>query len=86
MLKSEVETMLAQRPFSPLAIHLVDGRVVDVPFAHVAIPFARTLLVLLGVKSETSRSAAGKVEFGYELIDFITRRRAQRGQRRKKAS
>ena len=85
MLKSEVETVLAERPFLPLAIHLVDRTVVEVPFAHVAIPLARTLLVMLGVKSETSRSAEGKVEVAYERIDFIARPRPKRGQRRIKA-
>jgi hypothetical protein len=86
MLRSEVEQVLAERPFVPLAIHLVDGTVVRIPFAHVAIPFARTLLVLLGVTSETSRSATGKVEFGYERIDRISRPRVRGGQPRKKAS
>jgi hypothetical protein len=86
MLRTEVEAALAQRPFVPLAIHLDDGTVVDVPFAHVAIPFSRTLLVMLGVKSETSRSASGKVEFAYERIDHISRRRSRGTHRRKKAS
>ena len=86
MLRSEVEETLAERLFLPLAIHLVDGTVVNVPFAHVAIPFARTLLVLLGVRSETSRRATGKIEFGYERIDHIARRRTRAGQRGKKAS
>ena len=86
MLRSEVEAVLAERPFLPLTIHLIDGKVVEVPFAHVAIPFSRTLLVLLGVKSETSRSASGKVEFGYERIDYIGRPRVPGGRRRKKAS
>ena len=86
MRRSEVEAVLDERPFLPLAIHLDDGTVVDVPFAHVAIPFSRTLLVMLGVKSETSQSASGKVEFGYDRIDHIARRRVRGGQRRKKAS
>ncbi len=86
MLRSEVENVLAERPFVPLVIHLVDGTVVRVPFAHVAIPFAQTLLVLLGVTSETSRSATGKLEFGYERIDRICRPRLRGGQQRKQAS
>jgi len=86
MLRSEVEAMLAERPFLPLTIHLVDGKVVDVPFPHVAIPFAKTLLVLLGVKSETSRSASGKTDIAYERIDYVARRRVRPGRSPKKAS
>jgi hypothetical protein len=86
MLKSEVETMLAERPFLPLAIYLVDRSVVDVPFAHVAIPFGRTLLVLLGMSSERSPSATGKVEIAYERIHFIARRRLRWGPQRTKRS
>ena len=87
MFKAKVERELDRRPFAPLVIRLNDGTTVDVPFAHVAIPFARTLLVMLGVKTATSRTATGKVEFGYDRIDRIEPRRV-RGRRppRKKAS
>ena len=86
MQKSEVEGALARRPFLPLVIRLDDGRTIDVPFAHVAIPFGKSLLVMLGVKTETSRSATGKVEVEYSRIDRIERRRTRGTQRRKKAS
>ena len=86
MLKADVEKVLAKRPFAPLRLHLDDGKTVDVPFSHVAIPFAQTLLVMEGVKSETSRVATGKIEFTYERISRIEPRRARGGRRRKKAS
>ena len=85
MTKTQVQKALAKQPFSPLTIHLDDGTEVDVPFAHVAIPFGKTLLVMLGVKSETSRSAAGKIEFAYARIERIEPRKS-RGAPRKKAS
>jgi hypothetical protein len=83
MTKSQVQKALAKQPFAPLTIHLDDGTVVDVPFVHVAIPFGKTLLVMLGVKSETSRSATGKIEFAYERIERIEPRRSRGGQRKK---
>ena len=86
MQKSDVEGALARRPFLPLVIRLDDGRAIDVPFAHVAIPFANTLLVMLGVKAETSHTATGKVEVEYTRIDRIEPRRARGAQGRKKAS
>ena len=86
MRKSNVEDALARRPFHPLVIRLDDGRAIDVPFAHVAIPFAKTLLVMLGVKAETSHSATGKVEVEYARIDRIEPRRSRGTQRPKKAS
>jgi hypothetical protein len=86
MLRSEVLSALAKRPFLPLVIRLDDGTIVDVPFAHVAIPFGKYLLVMQGVKSETSHTATGKVDIAYERIDRIEPRRSRGGQRRKKAS
>ena len=86
MEKSDVEGALARRPFLPLVIRLDDGRAIDVPFAHVAIPFGKTLLVMLGVTGETSHSATGKVEVEYSQIDRIEPRRTRGTQRRKKAS
>ena len=86
MRKSDVEGVLARRPFLPLVIQLDDGSAIDVPFAHVAIPFGKTLLVMLGVKSESSHSATGKVEVEYARIDRIEPRAARGTPRRKKAS
>jgi hypothetical protein len=86
MTRAEVEKTLEQRPFSPLKIRLDDGSTVDVPFAHVAIPMSRTLIVMQGVKSETSHSAIGKVEFAYNRIIGIEPRKSRNGQRRRKAS
>ena len=86
MQKSDVEGALGRRPFLPLVIRLDDGRAIDVPFAHVAIPFAKTLLVMLGVKTETSHSATGKVEVEYARIDRIEPRRTRGTAGRKKAS
>ncbi len=86
MLKTEIEAALTRRPFLPLRIHLDDGATVDVPFAHVAVPFSKTLLVMLGVKSETSRSATGKLEVAYERIARIELRTARGRRHRRKAS
>jgi len=84
--REEVEKALGRQPFTPLTIRLDDGTAVDVPFAHVALPFARTLLVMLGVTSETSRSATGKIEFAYDRVERIEPRKARGGSRRRKAS
>jgi len=85
MTKVQVEKVLSKRPFAPLVIHLDDGRAIDIPFEHVAILLAQTLLVMLGVTSETSRRATGKVEFAYDRIERIEPRKS-RGGHRKKAS
>ncbi len=83
MRKSEVENILARRPFVPLTIHLDDRSVVHVPFSHIAIPMAGTLIVMQGVKAEGSHTATGTKEFAYERIVRIEPRN---GQRRRKAS
>jgi hypothetical protein len=86
MLRREIEEVLGRRPFVPLTIRLDDGRTVDVPFSHVAVPLSRTLLVMQGVKSEGSRVATGRAEFAYERVAGIETRKSRRKQRSKKAS
>jgi hypothetical protein len=86
MVKRDVERMLARRPFVPLTIYLDDGEIVEVPFSHVAVPMGDTLLVMQGVKSEGSRVATGKVEFGFNRVARIEPRKGRTSQRRKKAS
>ena len=37
MLVTDIQEVLRRRPFSPLRVHKSDGKVVKIPFSHVAI-------------------------------------------------
>jgi len=70
-----IEHILESTPFVPLRLYKHDGKVIDIPFRHVAIPFKTGLLILIGVKSEHSRSASGKEFVALEGIERIEPKR-----------
>ncbi len=71
MLLEEVQTVLKRSPFVPLRLRKVDGKTLDIPFRHVAVPLNSGLLVMKGVKNENSREAKGYEVVGYQNIDRI---------------
>ncbi len=87
MLVEEIQTVLQRRPFNPLRVHKSDGKVVKIPFSHVAIVLGRQgLLVFKGVKKEGSYSAKGYEVIPYDRIERIEEKRHGTNGRRKKAS
>jgi hypothetical protein len=84
--KDSVVKELDREPYVPLRLRLSDGRLVDVPFRHVAVPLKQHLLVFKGVKTKTSRQATGYDVLGYQLIERVEPRRASGGRGRRKAS
>ena len=87
MLVEDIQEVLRRRPFNPLRVHKSDGKVVKIPFSHVAIVLGRQgLLVFKGVKREGSYSAKSYEVIPYDRIERIEENRGGANGRRKKAS
>jgi hypothetical protein len=87
MLIQDVENVLRREPFNPLRVHKSDGKVVEIPFSHVAIVLrSQGLLVFKGVKKAGSHVAKSYEVIPYDRIDRIEERRGRASGRRKKAS
>jgi hypothetical protein len=67
----QVQAILKQEPFAPLTLYKTDGTTLDIPFKHVAVPLVYGLMVIKGVKHETSRQAEGYEVVSFDRIDRI---------------
>ena len=87
MLIADIQEVLRRRPFSPLRVYKSDGKVVKIPFSHVAIVLGgQGLLVFKGVKKEGSHVAKSYEVIPYDRIERIEEYRSGSDGRRKKAS
>ena len=85
MTEKQVEAQLLHEPFQPLEVIKTDGAVLKIPYAHAAVMMRAALLVFIGVKSATSRSAKTFETIPFDHIEKIVQDRPSR-RRRKRAS